>query len=451
MSNRLSRRVINLYCLGEMGFILMMTLAVNYYAYFLTDVTLIGVAVAGVILLIARIADIISVPVTGIIVEKVGFRWGKYRTWLLIAPFTTALFFMLMFTNPPLPAAAKALLLGTIYILAHVSVNLAGSSFFALIPVIAREAEDRLTMSLRRAQVMSAGTFVAGLVTMPMIVWLGKGNEARGFFLTVTLFALLQVAGYLLSARVAKPFVGREEKGEKGTRTGTVKEMLAQVAVNRPLLILMLADMARYTVQFLVTSFGVYYFKYIARNIMMVSVFLTTLSAATLLGTLAGEYVSRALGKKKAYLAGMVVAVISLTGGWLVSGRPVAYILFSVLGFAGMAVAQSVTMALYADTAEYGRWKEGKDIAGLVMALSALPIKIGVALSGGVSSFALAAVGYVGNAKLTPELSKSISLIASLVPAFFALLALGAISFYKLKEEELLGLKEKVIYQKKGV
>lgn len=63
-----------LYCFGS-----------TYILYFYTDVAGISLAVAGVILLLARIVDGIDAPIWGIIIDKTRSRYGKCRPLVLMA------------------------------------------------------------------------------------------------------------------------------------------------------------------------------------------------------------------------------------------------------------------------------------------------------------------------------------------------------------------------------
>ena len=68
--NRLPNKVIYGYGVADLTTNLMMMGAVTYFAYFLTDIVMINAAAVGVILLVARIFDAISVPVSGAVIQK---------------------------------------------------------------------------------------------------------------------------------------------------------------------------------------------------------------------------------------------------------------------------------------------------------------------------------------------------------------------------------------------
>lgn len=61
-----------------------------YLSYFLTDVAMIPIGVAGAIMLIARIFDAVDAPIWGVLIDITDTRWGKARPYFLwiIFPFT---------------------------------------------------------------------------------------------------------------------------------------------------------------------------------------------------------------------------------------------------------------------------------------------------------------------------------------------------------------------------
>ena len=91
--------------------------------FFLTDVAMIGAATMGTILLLARIGDAVSIPLSGAVIQTFQPKLGRFRTWLLVAPPITALFFILMFTDLHFSPTTKAVFLGFCYIAAHASIN----------------------------------------------------------------------------------------------------------------------------------------------------------------------------------------------------------------------------------------------------------------------------------------------------------------------------------------
>lgn len=435
----------NLFGLGEIGFVMMMSMAVNYYSYFLTDVAKIGAATAGVILLLARIGDMVAVFVAGASIEKLTVkRFGKYRTWIILAPPFTAALFILMFTNfSVMGVGAKSIFLGTAYVLAHLSVNLAWTSQSALIPIIGSHPDDRLKLSALRGQISSAATIIFGIVAMPMVLFLGGGDESQGFLVTVAIFAVVQFFGYQLMQRIAKPYA--LSLSSAANQTVSVKDMLSTIFTNKYLLLFFMIEVCINCARFMIFGLAVYYFKYVAQNMLLVSVFFTVVSVGGLIGAFAGEFFGKKMSKKYVYIFGISFEIICFALMWMVAKNPYAYIILNGCVALGTGFANSVTYALFADTADYGEWKTGKSAKGLTMAMSALPIKIGIAISGIITGVSLASVGYVADMAPSLELTNSIINIATLIPGFIAVLALLGILSYKLDEKRVQEIKQELL------
>ena len=93
--------------------------------------------------------------------------------------------------------------------------------------------------------------------------------------------------------------------------------------------------------------------------------------------------------------------------------------------------------AMYMDTAEYGFYKTGKDCSAFIMSMSILPIKIGIAIGGGVIGYGLAIIGYSPAAEVTPELVSGIMKLVSLVPAAFCVIPFFIMIFYNLTDTKV--------------
>ncbi|NLN07671.1 MAG: hypothetical protein GX167_08640 [Firmicutes bacterium] len=433
---RLQESVINAFAFGTLGFVLMMSLISSYYVYFLTDVVGIGAAAVGSLLLVARIVDTVSVPVSGGIVEKIDLRWGKYRSWLLIGPPIAAVFGVLMFTDFALPSGVKPVFMGCMYIIAHVFLNLSEVAQLALYPVIATTTSDRVRLSCRRVQVMSFGQILFGLITMPMIMALGDGSEARGFLLTISIFALLQIAGFYLMARTARGFEPGAVASE-GRPVATIREMAGQIIYNRPLVVLVLSEISRNTAFSIVFSFAVYYFKYVARDMLGITYFYTGLSVGALLGSLLGQPIARSFTKKVTWVIGMGISSAAMLAAWHFAERTGVFIIFCALFSVGNSIVLNLSSVLFSDVSDYAEWKTGKNAKGIIMSMTPMSIKASIALAGGLTGYSLALVGYEANKAPTAAVINAISSITTLIPAFLAFLSVIIFQFYNLTDEKL--------------
>ena len=95
----LKKSIKGLWGISEIGFSMMSTTETIFFMMFLTDVAQLPLAITGVIAGSTAIIDAISAVVAGIVIDKVKFKMGKYRNWLLICPPFVTAFFVLMFTT----------------------------------------------------------------------------------------------------------------------------------------------------------------------------------------------------------------------------------------------------------------------------------------------------------------------------------------------------------------
>ena len=439
--NKVPNKIINIYGMADFTFNMMMMIAISFYAYFLTDIAMIGAATMGTILLIARIGDAVSVPITGGILQKTQLKWGKFRSWLLITPPITGLFFILMFTNLNMNIATKPFFLGTCYVIAHVCVNFTFNGHIGLMSILGKTPEDRIQLSAKKTQFTTAASIAFSLVFMPLVAFFGGADQGKGFLYTMMIFAVLQVFGYWNVFRVTREYdvydPNRKQSGAGSTGL-TVGEMVQQIFGNSQLLIIMSADCIRYAAMFAVLGMATYYFKYAVGNLALITIYMLCTNGINFIGSLVAPRVVGKLGKKSTYLLSCIVPAIAFALIRVFAGaNPFIYIvLVSVAGF-GLTLGMTIAPAMYLDSAEYGQYKTGKNGTAFIMSMYAMPIKIGVALSGAVIGYGLSAIGYSATVEATPAFISGLMSIVSIIPAGCSVLALVLISFYKLDDTKI--------------
>ena len=105
------------------------------------------------------------------------------------------------------------------------------------------------------------------------------------------------------------------------------------------------------------------------------------------------------------------------------------------IGSCGIIVAGGFMWALIPETIEYGEYKTGKRLSGMIYAIIGFFFKFGLALGGIVPGFMLAHFGYVANAVQTPEALQGILITTTIIPIIFLAVAFLDISFYGLDDK----------------
>ena len=188
------------YSLGDVAANLVFQMIVVYQLKFYTDVFGIEGALAGSILLIARVVDAFVDPVVGIMTDHTQTRWGKYRPWILWTALPFSVFYVLAFMNPGIEDKALLALYATVtHVLLMVTYSLNNTPYAALGGVMTGSISQRNSLNnIRFIGAMVAQIAVLGL-TLPLVSSLGQGNEAKGWMLTISIFAVCCLVCNLLA------------------------------------------------------------------------------------------------------------------------------------------------------------------------------------------------------------------------------------------------------------
>jgi sugar (glycoside-pentoside-hexuronide) transporter len=439
VEKRLPGLVVNSYGFANFTKAIMLSLAMNYYAIFLTDVAFITAVHMGTLMLITHLVDAISIPLIGSLIQKTQMRWGKFRSWFLFMPLSTCVFFTLTFTNLPLSYGLKLIYLSLAYMIAHVSLNFAYNAHLGMISVLSSSVEDRLYLSARNIQFGMASTILYSLVIIPILTYLCSKNPTWGYFYTVGTLAVFQVFGYWNLFYQTRNYEKYDPtKNLDSANKISLWEMVSQVIGNKQLLFLISADTFTNVSLFTLSTFAIYYFKYISNFEVWMTFHTLALSIVAFSSSIISPFVIRKFGKKRTYL----FAVSWSTAAFLVLrvfGASSPYIYTAILCLSGIisGTAGPMRQAMYMDAAEYSYYKTGKDASAFVMSMFTIPIKVGIALATTLAGYGLAIIGYVPNMVATPEFTSNLMDIICFIPAGCGVIALIIMSFYSLTETNL--------------
>lgn len=119
-------------------------------------------AVVSAIIVAARLFDAFNDPIMGGIVENTRTRFGKFRPWILIGGATTSLVIVLLFSLP-VDKWAFIGFLAAMYFAFSITFTMNDISYWALLPYLAREADDRNKLSAVTQLVVAAGGGLAAM------------------------------------------------------------------------------------------------------------------------------------------------------------------------------------------------------------------------------------------------------------------------------------------------
>lgn len=446
MEKTLKRSVINLYGLPSFGFQLFVNMEVFYFAAFITDFAKLPMALAGTVLLITSIFDILWVPTAGVILEKSNMKWGKYRSWLLVGPPFAALFFILQFSKIGSPVT-NAVLITIGFVVSHLIWNIYYAGHIALNSSMTLVREERIAMSSSRGMFNGLGALAFSLIGMPMILALGKNNPPMGYTLTVVITGIIMVACYYALFFITKDYAfhGTSNQEGKAPEKMPVIEMLKQIVVNPPLIGLMLGELGRYLGRFVIFGLAFYYFKYVVNNLAVITIFFTGLNVIIFVGAALANPLAKKFGERNIYILSLSVFIAGLLAVWAFPMNYISFMAVMFIAYLGYAMPDALGVAMYSATVDYGEWKTGKNARGFIMSLISFPIKSAILVRSVIITAVLAGAGYVANMEPTPELARGIINGISLVPALIMLFGLVFIVLlYKITPRSLAQMQKEI-------
>ena len=415
----------------------------NWYNYFMTNVLMLSPALSGTISLISRFLGMFATPIAGGIMDRVQIKGHKYARWINIMVPISLILTVLMFLNYTemgLDTATTTVLAILLFTISAFFGAFPSAAHTGLYATMTRDKESRIRLTTRRALGQSGANITLGMLAMPMVALLGRGNEGNGYLYTVILFSILGVAGFYWVTVVTKPWdpMGSTE-GAKGPPPPGLKDLFAAIFTNPPLATMLVSDAFRWASRMMLVGFAIYNFRYVFGSMMLMAGFMTSMNLVSFVSTIISEPVSRRLGKDAIYLWGNVFLMICILASLLFGRNNVTiYIVVICIGHIGYGPSAAQPPAYYAECAEWMQRKSGKDSKTLVMSTSYFCSAIGSLIAATLTGYCLAGVGF-NPQDVTPEVINNIFRIACLVPALLLIFCIVFFLIYKANSKRWFG------------
>ncbi|GAA5058733.1 glucuronide carrier protein [Thermocatellispora tengchongensis] len=416
------------YGAGDAGNNLAFSLTSMFLLVYYTDVVGLSPAAVGTMFLIVRIWDALADILAGRLVDRTQTRWGKFRPYILFGAVPLLLLNVATFHVPEMSSGAELAYAYVTYALLGLAYSLVNIPYGSLATAMTQEPRERARLAAARGVGVAVIILILVLVISPA---LQGGGDLQGTLTAVTwIFAVAGAAMYLFT------FLTSKEAVPRAVARVTLRQTVAAMRGNRPLLMLCASALVYLTGMSSLTAVGVYY----ARDVLgdpSLFIVLTVVTTAELfvVAPLAPVLVAR-IGKRRAYVLSGGLSVAGGLGVFLAPADPVALpIFFWAVAGLGTALVNTLMWALEADTVEYGEWRSGVRTEGATYAVFSFTRKLGQALGAAAGAYALALGGYAAQAAQQSEGAlTAIRFAAGAAPAVTALLAIAIMWFYPLTE-----------------
>lgn len=413
------------YMLGDVANDFSFIFASTYVMVFYTKVMGISAGMVGTMFLVARCIDAFTDIGMGRIVDNSKpTKNGRIRPWILRMCAFVALASFLMYQSflVDAPYGAKVAYMFVTYILwgsiFYTSINI---PYGSMASVISSEPKDRSSLSVFR----SMGGGIAGIligVAAPMIVYHtdAQGNKvvsASSMSLIAGIFSVCAIICYLLCYTLTTERVEYVPKPE-GQRV-SVGKTLATLVSSRSLIGLILSAILLLLASLMSQGVNNYLFADYFKNTTALSVFSLLMLPCMIILAAVSTKMAAKFGKRECSMIGMfvsgalyfIIGCMRITNVWLFVG-------LVFLAMLGMYFFQMQCWALVTDVIDDMEVKNGNRDDGTIYGLYSFSRKIGQAIAGGLSGWALGWIGYDELAAgQTQEVANGIYNLSTFFPA----------------------------------
>ncbi len=404
---------------------------VVYVTFYSTDLLGLNPAIIGGILLASRIVDAVTDLGFGYILDKTHTRWGKarpYEVFILIE----WLFTILLFNTPQhASATVQYIWIAVLYILINAicATVLGGIDSVYLARAFTTEQNQIKAISINGVIVMICS--IAFNIVFPGFLAAGGKTLSGWSSMVISLGVVMAVLG-ILRFIFCKEIV-KDEPNEDGKRTTndlSMKESLSAISKNKYLFIvvgLMLITSIVNNMQ----SATTYYFKYVFGDVgMQGTVAITTMIVVPAL--IVFPALAKKFGTTKLLQVSSAIGILGLGirsfGGTNLATLIIGGILF---GIGTMPIALMINTYLI-DCMDYGEWKTGVRVEGLVASIGNFASKVGMGLASGLTGLIMGLAGYDGLAEVqTASANNAIVFLYNYMPLILFCVMLVLSLMYK--------------------
>jgi glycoside/pentoside/hexuronide:cation symporter, GPH family len=391
-------------------------------------------AVAGLVILLPRLWDMVTDPLAGSLSDRTRTRIGPRRPWLLAGALTLPIAFALLFRVPALSGTDAALYVFIVYVFGATAFTVFQVPYVALPAEMTEDYDERTTILAYRIAFLTVGILIAGAAA-PQVLEIGGGGRdgyaLMGLVIGAVLFVVL-LGAFIGTRRI--PLV------EPTRSTAPFREQLRAAAENRPFFWLLGS--------FVVQALGIgamlagvdFFAAYILEDAGQTAILFACLVAPALVTMPLWAWVGHRLGKKTGYI--ICIVIFGVGGFALLAAAPdrliYTYVVVFLMGSA-YAGTQMFPLAMLPDTIAADTHRTGLRRAGSYTGVWTAGEKAGFAVGPAVLAGVLAITGFVeteGGAivEQPPAALTGITVGFAIVPAVVVLASLLLLRRYDLDE-----------------
>ncbi|WP_029252459.1 MFS transporter [Paraoerskovia marina] len=429
------------YAVGSVGTGGFGTLPGLVLLYYLTDALAVPALVAGGVVTLAKVWDVVVNPLVGYASDRDLARTGSRRRLMVIGGVTIPLTFALTFAVPPgLDPWMSATWVFVAFVLTATAFSLFQVPYIALPVEIAPTYDDRTRLLAWRVAILAVAILAFG-GGGPILR--GDGDELWGYLRMGVVAGLVIGIGMLVAAGAAPrgpaQAVAPERQPVGVVIRGAARTARATLARSQAFRALFFAFVLQALGVGLLLAGAQYVATYLLESEAAVTLLFAALIAPALLTMPLWSAVTRRLGKERGFILATVLFAVATAAMIPVIWSPGPWI-YGPTALAGIAYAglQVLPLAMLPDVVEDDARRYGAGAGGAFSGLWTAGETAGMALGGTLLSLLLAATGFVPSAAGVDVTQPSSALLGigigfSVLPALLAAASLPILMRYRLR------------------
>lgn len=420
------------YGMGDAGSCMIWSVLALYLTWFYTDVYGLDPAIVGTLFLVIRIFDAFSDPVMGAICDRTQSRWGKFRPWLLWMAIPFGLGAVLMFSTPDLSMNGKIIYAWVTYLVMSLIYTAINIPYCSVAGVITLNQKERMSCLSWRFFLNGLATLIVSSTILPLTDWLGDGNRASGFQMTMMIMGGAATLMFLFCFSSIKERVVSVKANE------SLKRDLKDIIKNDQWLLMISITFLNVFPAFIRGAVTIYYATYVMHaSVGFITFFMALGVACNMLGSVIAKPLTDRFDKIKLFRILNVILGILSFALWFVNPASLTPMLslFIIINILHLIQSGPILWAMMSDVDDYGDWKFGKRLTGISFAGNLFMLKMGLAVAGAIVAWVLSSTGYIANKpQQNPETLQWIIIMFSLMPMLSYFVSAFLARYFKLND-----------------
>ena len=303
----LDRRNKYFFGLGTIGRDMFYAFEANALLYFLSNILSLPLhvfAAVSLVLSVLRIADALNDPITGLVIDNIHTKWGKFKPAILVGGVVSVIFYLILFGNVG-TGTAYVIFFAAAYVLWDISYGINDIAYWTLLPALTQDQKQRENYGAFARICANIGMYIIMVGWQPITAALG--NTPKAWMTVAVSVSVIYLAGLCF------PLFGVKENrtiGGENEEKVTLRDMWHALVRNDQLMWTTLA-MGLFMVGYCTTTgFATYYMQYLFGDINLYAVLAAVCGVAQLAALMIFPLFSKHFNRHQLYTGATLLVIV---------------------------------------------------------------------------------------------------------------------------------------------